>query len=176
MKVNFAIIALLLILGTATTYYLDSKTNKQSSYIEIKDFDVELLSGKISSFSKIANNKDIIIHFWATWCTPCLVELPELIKMADENNKDIRVLAIAVQDDVKKINAFFEKNNIHIPQNVEIGLDSNKNISQNIFSTQKLPESFYLNQYGQTLARHNGAIDNWRTSSWITEFMNKNSE
>ena len=96
--------------------------------------------------------------------------------MANENNKDIRVLAIAVQDDVKKIKAFFEKNNIHIPQNVEIGLDSNRNIAKSIFSTQKLPESFYLNQYGQTLARHNGAINNWRTSPWITEFMNKNSE
>lgn len=176
MKINILLITLIILTAIGATHYLDNQSQEQTTYNQVEDFKIELLSGKNSSLSTIADNKDIIIHFWATWCTPCLVELPDLMSFAEENKKNVRVLAIAVQDSQNKIDSFLTKNNIHIPDNVIIAVDPNWSIAKKIFKTTKLPESFYLNKDRQTLARHNGAVDDWRTSPWIEKFINKSSE
>jgi thiol-disulfide isomerase/thioredoxin len=49
-----------------------------------------------------------LLHFWATWCPPCIDELPTLDRLAEElaGERDFRVLMVAVEDDRDKVRRF----------------------------------------------------------------------
>jgi len=169
MKVNSILLLAVVGLGIAVTAWLDSKNIEQTSYKKIPDIEFQLLDGSKTSLAQLSD-KPIIIHFWATWCAPCVVEYPDLVKMATNKINDVNVITIAVQNNPKDILQFFKKNNINIPENVSIALDPNWQIAKNIFKTSRLPESFLLSRKQEIIKRHNGVVDNWDQSPWIKEF------
>jgi len=58
------------------------------------DFELKDLSGKRVKLSSLAG-KIVIVNFWATWCGPCLQELPHLDKIQQEHKGEVVVLAIS---------------------------------------------------------------------------------
>ncbi len=46
-------------------------------------------------FDLSAQGGSVLIHFWATWCGPCLEEMPKLIAMAKEMNSKIEIVAVS---------------------------------------------------------------------------------
>ncbi|MCP3959726.1 MAG: TlpA family protein disulfide reductase [bacterium] len=52
-----------------------------------------------------------LVHFWATWCPPCITEIPSILRMADHHSGDhnFSLIMIAVQDDVEKAGTFLGK-------------------------------------------------------------------
>lgn len=69
----------------------------------------------ITSIMTTQPEKLQVINFWATWCKPCVDELPAFEKLLDNYGGDIEVILISL-DDVEnlesKVNPFLEKNNI----------------------------------------------------------------
>jgi cytochrome c biogenesis protein CcmG, thiol:disulfide interchange protein DsbE len=63
----------------------------------LPDFELENIAGgktKADAFK----GKVMVVDFWATWCEPCLVEVPKFNKLADEfKGKDVGILGIAVE-------------------------------------------------------------------------------
>lgn len=56
------------------------------------------------------DNKTYIINFWATWCKPCVKELPAFEKIhAELNNKNIEVVLVSLDFDIKALNSFIQK-------------------------------------------------------------------
>ena len=69
----------------------------QLSDIQLPDDELISLDGQRFSFADARNEKALLINFWATWCAPCVVELPELEEAAQElANNDIEVILISV--------------------------------------------------------------------------------
>ncbi len=63
------------------------------------DFTMKDMNGvdvKLASFE----GKVILINFWATWCGPCKVEIPDLVALQDRYREDLVVLGVLVQDDM----------------------------------------------------------------------------
>ena len=56
-----------------------------------------------------------VINFWATWCAPCIKELPFLEKINAENgfNAKITLISLDFADKLDKVNAFIARKNIH---------------------------------------------------------------
>jgi thiol-disulfide isomerase/thioredoxin len=64
----------------------------------IYDFTLESIQGDKITLSKL-KGKIVILDFWATWCPPCRVAIPNLIKLYDKyQSQDLIVLGIALDD------------------------------------------------------------------------------
>lgn len=106
-----------------------------------------------------------IVHFWASWCAPCLIEFPDLMDLS-KNNPDNPVFAVAVQDEKEKIKLFLQKNKIAVPDNVIIIDDKDWAITKDIFGVKKLPESVVID-FDNAIASHfKGAKDDWKAFSF----------
>lgn len=73
----------------------------------------------LAQFESLLNSttteKVEVINFWATWCMPCVEELPAFEKLRENYNEDVEIILISLDDEDKidqLVNPFLEKNNI----------------------------------------------------------------
>jgi thiol-disulfide isomerase/thioredoxin len=110
--------------------------------------------------------KWVLINFWATWCPPCLKEIPDLVSLY-ESRKDVMVIGIAMDyQDRKTVLKFVDSLSISYP--VVFG---DKKIAAQIGPVSMLPTTYLFNPAGQPAAYKVGLIS--RKS--LEEFMRENS-
>lgn len=90
----------------------------------------------------------VLVNLWATWCGPCIKEMPELIKMQDKyGDKGFKVIGLNTDDEsAEDVKAFAEKQNL----NYKIGW-ANQEITQEFFKLSELPgipQSIIINRNG----------------------------
>ncbi len=71
--------------------------------------DLEAKALKLSQFK----GKATIISFWATWCSPCIKEMPTFSKLVEESHGKLQVLAVAMLDTREDATNFVKKNPTH---------------------------------------------------------------
>lgn len=80
-----------------------------------------------------------LLHFWSTWCPPCVEEAPAINRLAAEmaGERDFRVLMVAVEDDITKVSRFpgVDKDRVLYDPKWEIA---------HRYGTRQLPESHLL--------------------------------
>ena len=172
MKYNVLILALIFLAGFLITQASndDSNLKEQQNFTQIDSFQFGSLEGKSISTQNFANNI-VIIHFWATWCPPCVEEIPKIIKFAN-NNPDISVLTFAVNNKPDDVQKFFKKYKISDHKNLVVGLDQDKHISQNMFNTIKLPETFVMTPSFTIYETITGVNNDWNDPQWISKIKN----
>ena len=99
----------------------------------------------------------VLLHFWASWCAPCRVELPELLDLGRALSDDghrLSVVAAAVDDDWQAIGAFFDG---EVPAEVvRVGDDARRS-----YDVSTLPDTYLIGPDGTLLVRLGGARE-WR--------------
>lgn len=122
------------------------------------------LEGKMVNFSQFSG-KVVFINFWATWCGPCLGEMPEIQKLYDtfKNNSEI-VFLIVSSEDFATIKTFVQKNTYSFPVFISsFG-------TPRAFEFSSIPTTFVINKKGQIVVRTTGAT-NWSGSKTV-ELLN----
>jgi len=120
MRKTHFLLALLLIspLLTANADKADTNINKDISekYDDaIKDFSYLDTKGKEHKFSD-HKGKWVLINYWATYCPPCLAEIPDIDRFAQDNKKTFVSLGIdAGGSSPAEIDAFKKRLNVHYP-------------------------------------------------------------
>ncbi len=108
--------------------------------------------------------KLLVLNFWATWCAPCVQEIPSLnIFQQRYAGKGVVVVAISVDKNPDKYKTFLEK----IPVSFATARDPNADISAQ-YGTFQYPET-YLIKDGRVLRKYANAED-W-TSDQITNYV-----
>ena len=65
---------------------------------------------------KNTRGKYLVVNFWATWCTPCLKEIPAFVKFYNENSDHVEILGLDFEPvNLAAINEFIERFNINYP-------------------------------------------------------------
>ena len=97
-----------------------------------------------------------LVHFWATWCPPCVDELPGLLATSRElASRGLTLIAISMDDDWPAIREFFDGD---IPAEVYRAVDNDAHKRYDVYS---LPDTYLVRQQAQLLLRYGGARD-WR--------------
>lgn len=96
----------------------------------------------------------VIVNFWATWCTPCLLELPELQAFHDQRHKHAIVVGVNFEDIApSEIRAFVERLAITFP----VALSGGEPLPG--FELKGLPTTFLISPDGQLADTHLGTVN-----------------
>jgi thiol-disulfide isomerase/thioredoxin len=113
------------------------------------------LAGNTVSLSEFTG-KIVLVNLWATWCEPCLREMPSLERVQSRLGDKIAVLAISEDHGGgKTVGAFVDKLGL---RSVKIYLDP-KSAMERAFKVQGLPTSFLIDREGRVLGRVEGAAE-----------------
>jgi len=175
-KIVLIVAAVLLVIGA--TYYANEATRTRAAVamangtvqdpsksigIPVPEFTLKDLSGKDVSMADY-KGKVVLVNFWATWCTPCLGEIPDLIQMQTKYGpKGFTILGMAMDEEGKSVVApWVEKQRFDVagqqlPMNYPILL-SNDDTANKFGGLLGYPTSVLITRDGKQLKRVTGAI------------------
>jgi thiol-disulfide isomerase/thioredoxin len=99
--------------------------------------------------------KVVFINFWATWCPPCVREMPSInnLKKHYKNNKDLVFLMVDVDGNYDVSKKFMEKNDLDLPLYMPNGEIPSR------FLGNSIPTTVILDKTGKMVARIEGGRD-----------------
>ena len=103
----------------------------------------------------------VVINFWASWCGPCVQEVPSLLKLMKEYQGKIRLIAISEDSSVEDIQVFLKS----FPdfKNVQTNIFwDEKHEFMKMFDVKALPESYVADKDLKLVKKLTGALD-WYT-------------
>ena len=117
----------------------------------LKDYNWNLveLNSERTNLSQ-SEGKVILINFWATWCPPCVAEMPELQKLYDAYGGRVDFYFIT-NEQPKTINFFLDKKEYDLPIYFQI------EPSPKILESSSLPTTYLISKSGEIVMRKTGA-------------------
>jgi peroxiredoxin len=108
------------------------------------EFRLQALDGRQVSLSDF-RGKVVLVHFWATWCPPCVEEIPTLDRLYRElKGREFELLAVSADEGgVEAVTAFMKKNRLNVP----VLLDPDRTVA-GLYGTYKFPETYIVDRQG----------------------------
>lgn len=157
------LLLLLYLITSSNLSYSDDNNQLQISKqpINIEPFKLIKENGVNEIISK-TNGKIILLNFWATWCTPCIKEIPDLQKLKKEFNAKVDVFFISVDSNFKEsVPKFLKKNNF---SNLKVYNDEKLDISKK-FNVKIMPTTIIINKNFEEQSRVIGYVD-WQSEKY----------
>ena len=121
------------------------------------DFTLQALNDSSYTLSKM-EGKVVLINFWATWCGPCRMEIPEFNELhKGYHKKGLEILGISVSDSKKQLKNFTKSFAVDYPLLYGGTRDMN-NIMKDYGGVYAVPSSFLIGKEGSILWSYPGAI------------------
>lgn len=110
------------------------------------DFISRNTEGNIVTFSEIAKGKKLIlIDFWASWCAPCIEEMPKVVEMHEKYEKDgLMIVGISLDPNETAWKKAIERLNMNWIQLI----DSENNIIRDTYGVQMIPYTILIDSSG----------------------------
>jgi len=165
---NYPIAVFLFVAVTVLVIILSLKLNdssfKFSNQVAIKDnlpapdFTFPGLDGKKVSLYDY-KGKVVLVNIWATWCPPCVEEMPSMEKLYRKfKGENFEILAVSIDEPgLKAVAPFMKKSNLTFP-----ALIDSEGAIKAVYGITGIPESFIIDQQGILLKKIVGPVD-WAT-------------
>ena len=145
-------------------YTLKSKsfsfiTTSKNSMIALNEIELKQLEGKV-----------VLINFWATWCGPCRMEIPDLNELyAKYNDLGLEILGVSTSDSEKQLKEFKSSYNIFYP--LLYGNPSDTYKIQMEYGVYSIPISFLVDKKGELIRVYSGLISKQYNSNAYTDLI-----
>ena len=127
------------------------------------DFNITSDSGTQITRSKFGG-RVLVLNFWATWCPPCIEELPSLDEFQKQlSSKGVVVVGVSVDKNEKLYKDFLKRARVSF----QTSRDPDASISAQ-YGTFKYPETYVINANGEVVAKYIGPKD-WMSPDVIND-------
>lgn len=133
-----------------------------------KDFTLEDINGiKVSLMGVVSANKITIVDFWASWCPPCMKEMPNLVSIYDNYNEEgLAILGVSLDNDKKAWTNAVESMGMKWVQVSDLkGWDSSAAI---LYQVDAIPHTLILDKEGHILAED---LRGQQLEEFISDFL-----
>lgn len=156
---------LLLLAGVIILTYVSTRTvtgiyvggMRQYAPTEVPEYYFRDIHQKQRSLKEY-KGKVVILHFWATWCAPCVAELPLLSKLQDRYaNRDLEIITVSTDRNLKNADVEFFLKRVGV-FNLRSYTDTYR-MSFDMTQARSIPYSIILDGDGNMVARIKGMFD-----------------
>ena len=119
--------------------------------MEAPDFEVTLLDGEVFRLSE-QRGKVVLINIWATWCGPCVAEMPDINQLAQDYDEDLVVIGINCGEDEQTVANFVAENGY----TYRFATDTDYFISGMLYPTTGIPYTIVVDGNGIISQLHLG--------------------
>lgn len=155
-------------------YNTEIKANEKQHKLTIPDWSLKIkrTNGKTYTLNDF-KGKVIIINFWATWCAPCLAELPNLnaLYISFKDEKELIFLTVEADGDIAKATKIFKNRSLSLPLYL-----LNSNYETNLFKGT-LPTTVIIDKNGLIVFKKEG-VANYNTLTFkhqLKQVINANT-
>lgn len=111
--------------------------------VRAPDWTLTTLDGSVLRLSEL-RGKRIVLDFWATWCPPCVKEIPHFIALAnDPEAKDVLIIGISSEEE-STLREFASKHGVNYP----IVRAQDKDLPSPFDAVQAIPTTFFIDRNG----------------------------
>ena len=131
------------------------------------NFSLPDLNGNMISLADY-KGKVVLLNIWATWCPPCVEEMPSMEKLHQAmKGTDFEILAVSIDaSGTKTVTPFMKKHKLSFP-----ALTDTKGAIKRLYQTTGVPESFIIDKDGIIAEKVLGPRD-WASPGAIASFRN----
>ncbi|MBE5775349.1 MAG: TlpA family protein disulfide reductase [Clostridiales bacterium] len=116
------------------------------------DFEIKMIDGENFRLSDY-RGKVVFLNIWATWCGPCVMEMPAIEQLANAYPEDLVVIGVSCDDREETVKAFVEQQGY----TYNFAWDSNYMVSGLLFPSYAIPNSIFINPDGVITSMEMGA-------------------
>ncbi|MDX1767728.1 MAG: TlpA disulfide reductase family protein [Arenibacter troitsensis] len=113
--------------------------------LQNRPFDFEAQRGRV-----------ILVNFWATWCPPCVAEMPSMQKLYDDYGDKVTFMFVT-SDDRQKVENFLKRKNLNLPVYYPYSE------TPETLKSKLLPTTYIINSKGEIVVAETGAAD-WNSN------------
>lgn len=123
------------------------------------------LDGKLHTLNEYRGHR-VLLNFWASWCVPCLKEMPALAEVQAKFGKNEPIVIGIAMDEPDRVRAFLAAHPVNYP--ILLGDTDVPSTSMQVGNiTQVLPFSVLIGADGRILATHAGALSSTQLAQWL---------
>lgn len=113
-------------------------------------FELTALDGSTVKLADL-RGKAVLLNFWATWCTPCKVEMPWFVELQNKYGpQGLQIVGIAMEDEQGPVEQFTR--DLGVNYTILMG----RNAVSDAYAVFAFPTTYYIDRNGKIVGRHEG--------------------
>jgi len=142
---------------TSAEDMIDGQLSVQPIDEPAPDFRLKSTDGREVKLSDY-RGRPVVVSFWASWCVPCMVEMPELVRFYQKQGGKVALLAVSLDDTAEDAKDYAGHNHLPFP----ILYDGTKRVASG-YGVEGIPALFIVDPNGMIRAHHVGLISSLDT-------------
>lgn len=120
--------------------------------------------GKETNLSNFVGKKPIYLNFWATWCPPCVREMPFMEELYPQYKDKLEFLVVSVDNKKSDVDAFLKKTGYQMPI-----YTTDNDAAGKAFGIQGIPASLLISPEGKIVKFHVGSMSKEEMEAFFKE-------
>ncbi len=135
----------IILLALFLSFFVQLNQSVEAAAPEIKLTDMEQKEHRL----KPPYDQPVILNFWASWCGPCKMEAPDLVRLSEKYQNQVKIYAINMtnQDSEEGANMFAKDNGFRFPVLLDKAGDASS-----LFRVVAVPTTFFIDENGEIVS------------------------